>query len=103
LAADILAHFVNIGCSQFKWRRLARFNGQPVLNLVGLAQVAHSVLSDSAQSASASEFIELDFQCFYTAERRAAIFTASAVRESQSEILTTHRVPTWCSVELLSK
>ena len=51
---------------------------------------------------SSADFIEIDFHCFYEVERRAAVLACAAVRESEAEILATHRVPSWCSPELIT-
>ena len=76
----MLAHYVNIGCAAFKFKRLARVNGSPVLNLNQLATMASGILTSA--SATATEFIELDFACFFAVERRAAVFSCQAVRDS---------------------
>jgi hypothetical protein len=150
VVSDVLPHFCNISFARYKWMRVARVNGTPVLNLAHLAALAADILGRRAAGATraaidqvgggdgsaanaghassssdeapppplpasssepisscapatvAADFIEIDFHCFFEVERRAAVLACAAVRESEAEILATHRVPSWCSPELIA-
>ena len=115
VVVDILAHFVNISYRKYKWNRLVKVNGEPVLNMRHLACMVHQgcrVHKATAQqqerehqncdSGRSDDFIEFDFYTRPSAdERRVAVFEVASILASEHDILQKHKIATWCSPELI--
>ena len=122
---DVLAHFINTSYRKYKWNRLVKMNGEQVVNMQHLACMVHrhtikgnatttdaSRTDDTPQqqendfqdrSDDAHDFIEFDFYTRPSAdERRIAVFEVASMLKAENEILHKHKIPTWCSPELLA-
>ena len=122
---DVLAHFINTSYRKYKWNRLVKVNGEQVVNMQHLAFMVHRHIKDKATTTDASrtddtpqqqendfqdrsgddadDFIEFDFYTKPSAdERRIAVFEVTSMLKAENEILHKHKIPTWCSPELLA-
>jgi len=100
VVVDLLSHFVNNSYRKFKWQRLMTVNGEPVVNMQQLVHVIADAKTDSG--VSVRRFLELDFLTRPNAyERRVAVFDVVEMVSTEREILEKHKIPSWCSLELL--
>mmetsp|Transcript_90889 Transcript_90889/g.142770 ORF Transcript_90889/g.142770 Transcript_90889/m.142770 type:complete len:541 (-) Transcript_90889:56-1678(-) len=96
---DVLAHPINVSFD-FRGERLVGVNGVAVRNMKHLVRLLDpSKLEDVAT-------LELDFGFSFEdrrAERRQfVVFETKEVLKTSAEILKQNKIPTWCSLELLS-
>ena len=102
IVVDILSHFLNNSYRKFKWNRLMKVNGERVINMKQLAQTVHRLVSSDQSAIDDTSFIELDFLTrVQSNERRVAVFDVLEMLASEEEILAKHKIPSWCSPELL--